>query len=477
MENKNKGSNQNQQSKRAPAQGPGMQNSSRKLRSTRKPAGERRTAAAPGNKRAATEKSAGRPFSGEKEKKQQTKRSSAAKTVQKAAGKSTRMPQNGGKKGNNAARRSRSGAVRKAYTEEPIIRRDDYGDGFYTDEVAMKRNAAMQAEEEARIQEELSREPFSRKTRKAINIAVCGAILLVILITGIVLSLTVFFKSEQIEVEGSAHYSNQEIIDASGLTLGENLFLSDKKTGEEKIKQALPYVEEAKIDIRIPDTMVIHITEAQPAYVIAQGKEFVVISSEGRVLERISKNTYDAPVIKGCTLEKAEVGNAAQVKNKNIMPILNEVTEVLQKNEFNGIREIDVSSTANITLNYADRIQIVLGMPEDIDYKIRTAQTIINQKLAQTDMGVLDVSACNGSKKASYYNPDNTLYATKPATEPATAATEPVTDYTWQDSGDGYTDSYSAEGYDYDDGYSDEGYYYDDGYTDGTDGYNAGVYA
>ena len=46
----------------------------------------------------------------------------------------------------------------------------------------MKQNAAMQAEEEARIQEELSREPFSRKTRKVINFAVCGAILLVILI-------------------------------------------------------------------------------------------------------------------------------------------------------------------------------------------------------------------------------------------------------------------------------------------------------
>ena len=449
MENKNKGSNQNQQNKRMSEQRPGMQNGSQKMRNAKRPTGGRRPAAAPGNKRTAPEKSAGRPFSEEKQKKQQTKRSPAIKTVQKAEAKSTRMPQRGGKKVGDAARRAKSGPARKTYTEEPIVRRDDYGDGFYTDEVAMKQNAAMQAEEEARIQEELSREPFSRKTRKVINFAVCGAILLVILIVGVVLSLTVFFKSEQFEVEGSAHYSNQEIIDASGLTLGENLFLSDKKAGEEKIKQTLPYVEEAKIDIRIPDTMVIHITEAQPAYVIAEGEEFVVISSEGRVLERISKNTYDAPVIEGCTLEKAEVGNTAQVKNKNIMPILNEITKALQKNEFNGIREIDVSNTANIKLNYADRIQIVLGMPEDIDYKIRTAQTIIDQKLAQTDMGVLDVSACNGSKKASYYNPDNTLYATEPSTEPTTAATEPVTDSAWQDGGDGYTDGYTEDRYCY----------------------------
>lgn len=40
------------------------------------------------------------------------------------------------------------------------------------------------------------------------------------------------FRTEEFTVEGAEHYSAQDIIDASGMTLGENLFLSDKKQGK-----------------------------------------------------------------------------------------------------------------------------------------------------------------------------------------------------------------------------------------------------
>lgn len=95
-------------------------------------------------------------------------------------------------------------------SEEPIIRRDDYGDGFYTDEVELKRRRQVKEERDARQEEELQKEPMSRRTRKMINIAVCGVIVAVVLITGVVLSLTVLFKTEKIAVEGSTHYTEQQ---------------------------------------------------------------------------------------------------------------------------------------------------------------------------------------------------------------------------------------------------------------------------
>ena len=272
---------------------------------------------------------------------------------------------------------------------------------------------------------------MSRRTRKMINIAICGAIVAVVLITGVVLSLTVLFKTEKITVEGSTHYTEQQIAQASGLTLGENLFLSDKQAGGERVEQKFPYVEKAEVSIKIPDTIVITITEAKPAYLLAQGDDFVVISTQGRVLEHASKNTFDAPIIKGCEITKTKVGETAQIKDKKMLSILNTITKSLQKNKFEGIEEIDVTDVAEISFNYSNRIKIILGTPDDVDYKIRTAMTIISQKLAQTDMGVLDVSSCNSGKKASYYNADSSLYPTEPVTEPATQPqTEPVTEPT-----------------------------------------------
>lgn len=339
--------------------------------------------------------------------------------------------------------------------EEPIIRGDEYGDGFYTDEVELKRRRKRKEDQLLKAQQEieLKKEPMSRRTRKAINVAICAAIIAVVLITGVVLSLTVLFKSEKIEVEGATRYTQQQVVDASGLTLGENLFLSDKKTGGERIEEKLPYVEKAEVSIKIPDTIVVTITEAKPAYLIAQGKEFVVISTQGRVLERVSKNTYDAPVIKGCEITETKVGKTAQIKNKQVLSILNTITKALQKNKFGGVKEIDVTDTANITLNYSDRIKIILGTPDDVDYKIRTAQTIIAEKLAKTDMGVLDVSNCNSGKKASYYNPDSSLYPTEAPTQaPTEPQTEPGTEPDYGDGGgtQDWGDGDTGDGGDYD---------------------------
>lgn len=370
-------------------------------------------------------------------------------------------------------KRKRPGGYKRA--QEPIIRRDDYGDGFYTDEVELKRRRQMKEERGERYEEELQKEPMSRRTRKMINIAICGAIVAVVLITGVVLSLTVLFKTEKIAVEGSAHYTEQQVAEASGLVLGENLFLSDKQSGGQRVEQTLPYVEKAEVSIKIPDTIVITITEAKPAYLIAQGDNFVVISTQGRVLEHASKNTFDAPIIKGCEITKTKVGQTAQIKDKKILSILNTISQSLQKNKFEGIKEIDVTDAAEISLNYSNRIKIILGTPDDVDYKIRTAMTIIAQKLAQTDMGVLDVSSCNSGKKASYYNADGSLYPTEPVTEPATQpATEPATEPA-SDSGDTSGGDYGGGGQDssWDDPGPDDTYGADtdgDGIADDFDG-------
>lgn len=340
-------------------------------------------------------------------------------------------------KNGSAQQKKRRRPVEYKRDGEPIIRRNDYGDGFYTDEVELKRRRQTIQERDDRQEEELQKEPMSRRTRKMINIAICGVIVAVVLITGVVLSLTVLFKTEKITVEGSTHYTEQQIAQASGLTLGENLFLSNKQAGGERVEQKFPYVEKAEVSIKIPDTIVIRITEAKPAYLLAQGDDFVVISTQGRVLEHASKNTFGAPIIKGCEITKAKVGETARIKDKKMLSILNTITKSLQKNKFEGIEEIDVTDAADISLNYANRIKIILGTPDDVDYKIRTAMTIISQKLAQTDMGVLDVSSCNSGKKASYYNPDSSLYPTEPVTEPATQPqTEPVTEPTEPDYGD-----------------------------------------
>lgn len=333
-------------------------------------------------------------------------------------------------KSSKSGKRKSSGS--KELKEADRQNRRDYGDEFYTDELEMKRRRSRQRHQpdEDLPQIDLDKRPMSHRSRKLKNIGIASVMVTVILAIGIVLSLTVFFRSEEFTVEGAEYYSAQDIIDASGMTLGENLFLSDKKTGEENIERELPYVEQADISIKIPNTIVITVTESQPAFLIQNGNEYVVLSADGKVLEIITGSTdkYDVPLVLGCTIKSAQPGQQVEFQEAGVLSIMKSVSEALDENEFAGIKEIDLSDTASVCLNYSNRIKIIIGLPEDVSYKLKTAKIIITEKLSESDRGQLDVSGCKEGNKASYFKPISDLYLDRIAddqTEQATQSTEP----------------------------------------------------
>ncbi|MCQ4022339.1 cell division protein FtsQ/DivIB [Ruminococcus sp. zg-924] len=326
--------------------------------------------------------------------------------------------------------KKRRDKAQKHIESENLIDKKDYGDEFYTDELELKRIRARQRIDEKLANDSvIEKKPMSHKRRKLKNIGVAASIVSIIFIIGIVLSLTVFFRCEQFLVEGAEHYSAQDIIDASGMSLGENLFLSDKSAGEEKIESSLPFIEEANISVRIPNTMLITVTESKPAFIVSSGNDYIVVSSKGKVMEKIQGKTdkYDAPLVLGCTVKSSELGREIKFKEPGALSILKAISAGLEENEFSGIKEIDISNTARICLNYSNRIKIIIGLPEDISYKLKTAKIIISEKLSETDTGELDVSGCKEKNKASYFKPDPSIYIdriqeTQPATEPTTEA-------------------------------------------------------
>ena len=90
---------------------------------------------------------------------------------------------------------------------------------------------------------------------------------------------------------------------------------------------------------------------------------------------------------------------------------------------------IDISDTANIKFVYDDRITVIIGYPEDISYKVKTAQTIINEKLDPNNTGLikgtLDVSMCKETSK-SYFN-ENEVYVPPQTQQATTTPTEETT--------------------------------------------------
>ena len=326
------------------------------------------------------------------------------------------------------------------------------------------------------------KKPLSKKQRKFKNVFMAVSVALGVFVVGFVLSLTVLFRCEKIIVEGVTRYDEKDIISASSLDYGQNIFIADRAKASEKIEEKYPYIEEAEIHLSIPNALKIKVTEATPKYYIQDGTRYYIISKNSKLLEEVIERDQDIPTIIGCKLKNPKVGETVDVENKKVITVLNEVADSMTANAVTGIKEINLSDMSNIELNYQNRITIVIGMPDDINYKIRTAMTIIHTKLSEADNGRLNCSnlvegRTDGKANQSSFRPNNLII--EDTTETATEApTLPIV----QSSTEPQTEAIDNE----DDSYEDEIYsentideYIDDTITDAseenyTDDYSSG---
>ncbi|MBQ6569542.1 MAG: FtsQ-type POTRA domain-containing protein [Clostridia bacterium] len=241
-----------------------------------------------------------------------------------------------------------------------------------------------------------------------------------------VLSLTVLFKAKQIEVENNQIYSDEEIIRVSGITVGDNLFRIRKGKLETLIETQLPYIEKAKIKRRIPSTVSIEITEAQPAFVIKDVELLMILSKNFKALEPL---TGDIPpefvLIKGLETEKCTVGYQVKFKDSENEKALHGVIRAMIDNDFR-IRAIEFTESGIIRLNYDERIIVDIGGPVKIDHKVKMAKAVIENELAVTDKGILYVSGENTTSfRLDTGNLDLDYLINEPHDEPGADAEQP----------------------------------------------------
>lgn len=332
-----------------------------------------------------------------------------------------------------------------------------------------QRDSAPRKNQRPKQKKEKERKPMSPTQRKIIRILSYGIIISVVLVVGVVLSLTVLFKTQVYEVTGNTKYTEQELIEACGIKEGENIFLAPKGPAEKRIKDKFPYIEDVDVGFNIPDTITIGVVEAVEGYFVKlSNNDYLVISTKGRILDRVTDTSgYDLPIFIGPQLESGEIGDYVSYEDDTVVTIIEEITQTFADNGYQGITEIDATNTADVSFTYQNRIKVKLGIPEDLDYKVRTAMTIIVNNLDKnsngTTTGVLDVSRCNTTKR-SYFNEEQIA--------PTEASTETPTDGT-QDSGAENGGSGEEYSYEYIDDFSagddvytyNNGYNYDGGYT------------
>ena len=242
----------------------------------------------------------------------------------------------------------------------------------------------MSANDEFEARRKSRQKAIKRRRRKKFFIF----FLILLLITAVILSLTVFFRVENIGVTGSKIYSAKEISAAAGVK-NRNMFLLTEEKVANSIRPKCPYVDSVKLDRSLPDKLNIKVTDAVPySYYIKEGK-FYTVSKKGYVLSQDDAEPQGLLKIL-CGDISAVPGKKLTVISKRQRELVEKITAELQKN---GIAAgvIDVSNTVAIKLSVENRFEVVLGTSDYLSKKTAHLKGMI-KNIEPDKTGTIDLS-------------------------------------------------------------------------------------
>ena len=194
-----------------------------------------------------------------------------------------------------------------------------------------------------------------------------------------VAALTMFFKADVIIVEGNTRYTDEQVVEASGQQVGDNLYLMNKYAHAQKIFQKLPYVESAAINRKLPDTLLIEVYECAAAAAVPGQNGTWLMSVNGKLLEQTETLPENCARVIGCLLlDPAESGDAAvaeeQAYKLEALKALLRAAE--EKRMLADMETIDLGDDSCLQFTYAGRFSVKLPWNADISYKLESLATV-----------------------------------------------------------------------------------------------------
>ena len=203
---------------------------------------------------------------------------------------------------------------------------------------------------------------------------------ILLILCAVVAGSIVFFRVSEIKVIGEVVYSDEEIIAASAVEEGDNLFLIRRVQTGRKILDQLPYIREVNLRRMFPDTVVISVTECAPAAALqGTGDSWWLLDRSCKLLEQGGLELAQSyPNVIGLdALMPAEGDNlAVAVEESGKADALKQLLGALEdRGMLQQVQSIDLSGTSEIRMVYEGRFSVRLPVySDDFSQLIHTLQ-------------------------------------------------------------------------------------------------------
>ena len=292
------------------------------------------------------------------------------------------------------------------------------------------------ARREQRKKRKVTRATLRR--RRMLRRLTAFAMLLCVIGAGIYLTMTMLFRINSIQVQTPdgkqvteiAGYSADSILQRMGVQLEENIFSFEPGEKAAVLEQNFPLLGSIKVIRDYPNTVVVQVTEAVPAYAVQNGSKWLVISDKWKILSEESTQPEglctlyggklqdttpgqgfwfvdDADAASASGSEAAESESAVSTETARMEALRTLVSKLEEYGLSQDVTRLEVADTEQLAFLYQNRISVLLGTLNDLDYKLDRARYVLTNAdgkgCGPTDTGRLDFSHTSASSTRKIY--------------------------------------------------------------------------
>lgn len=234
-------------------------------------------------------------------------------------------------------------------------------------------------DEDAAKRQAIARKKFT-ENRHALFTA--GILLLVTILFALFVYFA-FFVISDVEVNGSELYTADEVVDAAGFAVGDNLYSFHAGRAEELILFHCPQLQSAQISRTVPNSVDIVLADDQAVYYAEIYGETALLSAGLRVLGYTDAGTAAESGLTKVVLpavQNSVAGRVLTFAEERSLRYVRNVLTAAQSSSLYGegrIGTIDVSDEHSVSITCDKMYILELGAEKDADLKLRMAHRTI----------------------------------------------------------------------------------------------------
>lgn len=213
---------------------------------------------------------------------------------------------------------------------------------------------------------------------------------LVAVVAAMVTACVIFFRVNEVKVEGNSHYTAQEIIDASEIEMGDNLVTLWTWQINQLVGSKLPYVQRVVVGHTFPDKVTLQVVERTVAATVEGNGRQWLMASDGYLLETTNQNQGIAivglEVVDPQAGQPMQVSEADQSKGEAIVPLMEALD---QAGKLSQCTQFDCSAASSILVSYGIH-QLRFPLHGDYDRMLELFQAALDSGQVPNEPRVFD---------------------------------------------------------------------------------------